>query len=204
MKSAVDHPPRDDLRCGDDTDRSPSGWRAPRVWWWPDYGARNRCWPTQQQHEILRPRMVERAVDDDTADVAEAQVLCGSAESQERVDLPSAKKSFGFSSASADPIDVLGRVEPHISRQAGEEEVSAEPTRLQADARALQLGDSVDALAREQLENNRNARLRAPSSFSPASIGTSSEATKFRPKSIPPRATPAAAARRPVSTSSRR
>jgi len=51
-----------------------------------------------------------------------------------------------------DPVDVLTRIQTHIRRHAGEEDVCGEPQPTHGDALPLQVTDAAHALGAEEFE----------------------------------------------------
>src|SRR2546422_6419648 len=75
--------------------------------------------------EVLRPRTVDRAVDDHVADLLRAQRLRLWWESEEGVDLPFGEQPHRFGRGVGDPVDVLFGIEPDVRGHASEKDVRA-------------------------------------------------------------------------------
>ena len=97
--------------------------------------------------EVLRPRAVESAVDDDMPDVARAQVLRVGRQGEERVDLALDEKLLRGRERAGHPLDVLGGIEPDIGGHAGDQRLRHQSA---THLLALQISNAADAFVRKQ------------------------------------------------------
>ena len=97
--------------------------------------------------EVLRPRAVESAIDDDMPDLARAQVLRVGRQGEERVDLALDKKLLRSRKRAGHPLDVLGGIESDIGGHAGDQRLPHQST---THLLALQIANAADVFVRKQ------------------------------------------------------
>jgi hypothetical protein len=110
--------------------------------------------PIAPQHaaEILRPRAVHGAVDDDVADMPRAQILRLGRKAQKGIDLSFHELLDRLDGTVGDPAYVLDGVEPDMRGHQGHQHVRGRPPVLHPDAPALEIRDVADVFLREQFE----------------------------------------------------
>src|SRR5439155_20488199 len=102
--------------------------------------------------EVLGPRAVLAAVDDDVADLLRPQLLRIGRKPQEGVDLALRQESHRLARGVRRPVDIFLRIQTNVSHHAREEDVLARAERLYADRLPLQVVHGADALRPEQHE----------------------------------------------------
>ena len=104
--------------------------------------------------KVLRPRPVDRAVDDDVSDLPGAQLLRVRRKAEVGVDLSLREQPLALGGGMLDEVHVLARIQPHVGHHAGEEDVLGRPELSDRDRLALQIPDRANPVRPEQLETS--------------------------------------------------
>src|SRR3989442_7023223 len=108
--------------------------------------------PRGHAAKVLRPRPVDRAVDDDVSDLPGAELLSVRRKCEVGVDLSLREQALAFGGGMLGEGDVLVWIEPHMGKHAGEEDVRGLTQLGDRDRLTLQIPDHADPVRPEQLE----------------------------------------------------
>ena len=109
--------------------------------------------PVARQHaaEILRPRPVDRAVDDHVADLAGAQFLRLGRKTEKCIDLSGEEEILGHDGGIIDPMNIFGGIKAEISGH-NRYQFRDQTSGSNAHGSVFQVSEAADLFAREQLE----------------------------------------------------
>jgi len=102
--------------------------------------------------EVLCPRLIQGAVDDDTGNVSCPKGLWFGREPEERVDRALLQSPHRLDGRQGDPGDVPTWIETHVCRHAGKEDVGRSTQLRDGHGLALEVTDGSDLVRAEQLE----------------------------------------------------
>jgi hypothetical protein len=106
----------------------------------------------QHAAEVLRPRPVHTAIDDNVTDLARAELLRNRREAKHGIDFSVGEQPHCVCHRWRDECDVIMRIDADVRRDAGDVQVVAASKPRHGNGPPLQIFDRADAIGAEQLE----------------------------------------------------